>query len=136
MDLRGGDKQAASTGKQQTEELFVVVEEQPEYPGGAEAMLEFLKENILYPAEAKEKGTQGRVICNFIVMKDGTISDVSVVRGVDPLLDAEAVRVIESMPRWKPGKQRGQEVNVRYTLPVIFRFNKDEPTNDAPIPLG
>lgn len=109
--------------KEVTEEIFVVVEEQPEYPGGQEAMMKFLSESIVYPDEAKAKGIQGRVICNFVVMKDGSIDDVNVVRGVDPLLDAEAVRVLKSMPAWKPGKQRGQAVNVRYTLPVVFRLD-------------
>jgi TonB family protein len=109
--------------KEVTEEIFVVVEEQPEYPGGLEAMMKFLSESIVYPDEAKAKGIQGRVICNFVVMKDGSIDDVNVVRGVDPLLDAEAVRVLKSMPAWKPGKQRGQAVNVRYTLPLEFRLD-------------
>ena len=109
--------------KEVTEEIFVVVEEQPEYPGGQEAMMKFLSDSIVYPEEAKAKGIQGRVICNFVVMKDGSIDDVNVVRGVDPLLDAEAVRVLKSMPAWKPGKQRGQAVNVRYTLPLEFRLD-------------
>lgn len=109
--------------KEVTEEIFVVVEEQPEYPGGQEAMMKFLSESIVYPEEAKAKGIQGRVICNYVVMKDGSIDDVNVVRGVDPLLDAEAVRVLKSMPAWKPGKQRGQAVNVRYTLPLEFRLD-------------
>jgi TonB family protein len=109
--------------KEVTEEIFVVVEEQPEYPGGQEAMMKFLSDSIVYPEEAKAKGIQGRVICNYVVMKDGSIDDVNVVRGVDPLLDAEAVRVLKSMPAWKPGKQRGQAVNVRYTLPLEFRLD-------------
>lgn len=109
-----------------TEEIFVVVEEQSEFPGGSVAMMNFISENIRYPKEAHTKGIQGRVITNFVVMKDGSISDVQVIRGVDPLLDAEAIRVLESMPAWKPGKQRGQPVNVRFTLPVVFRLTKDE----------
>lgn len=108
------------------DETFVVVEIQPEFPGGTEAMKKFLADNILYPEEAQKKGIQGRVICNFIVMKDGSITDVNVVRGVDPLLDAEAVRVLKSMPAWKPGTQRGQAVNVRFTLPVEFRLEKSD----------
>lgn len=109
-----------------TEDIFVVVEEQPRFPGGNEAMLKFLSDSIVYPKEAQERGIQGRVICNFLVMKDGSIDSVNIVRGVDPLLDAEAVRVIESMPKWEPGRQRGQAVNVRFTLPVTFRVNKPE----------
>jgi TonB family protein len=115
--------------KEVTEEIFVVVEQQPEYPGGQEAMMKFLSESIVYPEEAKAKGIQGRVICNYVVMKDGSIDDVNVVRGVDPLLDAEAVRVLKSMPAWKPGKQRGQAVNVRYTLPVVFRISAEDSQN-------
>lgn len=107
-----------------TEEFgFVVVEEMPEYPEGVEAMMKFLSDSVVYPPEAKDKGIQGRVICNFIVNKDGSITDVKIVRGVDPLIDAEAIRVIESMPKWKPGKQRGQAVDVRFTLPVVFRLD-------------
>ena len=105
-----------------TEEIFVVVEEQPEYPGGNAAMMQFLSNNIRYPVIAQENGIQGRVICNFVVERDGSITDVQVVRGVDPSLDREAVRVIQQMPRWKPGKQRGQAVRVRFTLPVVFRL--------------
>ena len=104
------------------EEIFVVVEEQPEFPGGNAAMMRFLSENIKYPVIAQENGIQGRVICNFVVEKDGSITDVQVVRGVDPSLDREAIRVIQQMPRWKPGKQRGQAVRVRFTLPVVFRL--------------
>lgn len=107
-------------------EVFLVVDEQAEFLGGMEAMMKFLGENVKYPVEAQKNGVEGRVICNFVIMKDGTITDVNVVRGVDSLLDAEAVRVIESMPKWKPGKHRGEEVNVRYTLPIYFRLNKEE----------
>ena len=105
-----------------TEEIFVVVENQPEFPGGNTAMMKFLSDNIKYPVIAQENGIQGRVICNFVVERDGSITDVQVVRGVDPSLDREAVRVIQQMPRWKPGKQRGQAVRVRFTLPVVFRL--------------
>jgi len=113
--------------KKGNEETFVVVENQPEFPGGNEALMKFISENVQYPIEAQEKGIQGKVICNFVVMKDGSITDVNVVRGVDPLLDAEAVRLLQSMPAWKPGTQRGQAVNVRYTLPVVFRLQKSNP---------
>lgn len=105
-----------------TEEIFVVVEDQPLFPGGNAAMMKFLSDNIKYPVIAQENNIQGRVICNFVVEKDGSITDVQVVRGVDPSLDREAVRVIQQMPRWKPGKQRGQAVRVRFTLPVVFRL--------------
>lgn len=109
-----------------TQEIFVVVEDMPEFPGGNEAMVQFLADNIQYPEVAKENGIQGRVTCQFVVLKDGTVSDVKIIRGVDPSIDAEAVRVLETMPAWKPGKQRGQAVNVQFTLPVVFSLKKDE----------
>lgn len=105
-----------------TEEIFVVVEENPEYPGGNSAMMKFLSDNIKYPVIAQENGIQGRVITTFVVERDGSITDVQVVRGVDPSLDREAIRVIQTMPKWKPGKQRGSTVRVRFTLPVVFRL--------------
>ena len=107
-----------------TEEIFVVVEEQPEFPGGNAAMMKFLGDNIKYPVIAQENAIQGRVITNFVVERDGSITDVQVVRGVDPSLDKEAIRVIQSMPKWKPGKQRGSAVRVRFTLPVVFRLQQ------------
>jgi protein TonB len=107
-----------------TEEIFVVVEEQPEFPGGNTAMMKFLSNNIKYPVIAQENGIQGRVITNFVVERDGSITDVQVVRGVDPSLDKEAIRVIQSMPKWKAGKQRGSAVRVRFTLPVVFRLQQ------------
>ena len=107
-----------------TEEIFVVVEEQPEFPGGNTAMMKFLSDNIKYPLIAQENGIQGRVITNFVVERDGSITDVQVVRGVDPSLDREAIRVIQSMPKWKAGRQRGSAVRVRFTLPVVFRLQQ------------
>lgn len=107
-----------------TEEIFVVVEEQPEFPGGNAAMMKFLSDNIKYPVIAQENGIQGRVITNFVVERDGSITDVQVVRGVDPSLDKEAIHVIQSMPKWKPGRQRGSAVRVRFTLPVVFRLQQ------------
>ena len=105
-----------------TEEIFVVVEQQPEFPGGMSALMKFLGDNIKYPVIAQENGIQGSVITNFVVERDGSITDVQVVRGQDPSLDKEAVRVIQTMPRWKPGQQRGKAVRVRFTLPVVFRL--------------
>ena len=107
--------------------VFEVVEEMPDFPGGMKALMEYLSQNIKYPAEAHAKGIQGRVIVSFIVKKDGSISDIKVVRSVDPYLDKEAERVIAAMPAWKPGKQRGQAVNVRFTVPVAFRLTDPEP---------
>jgi TonB family protein len=114
-------------------EVFVVVEDQPQFPGGNAAMMKFLGENIKYPVEAQQKGTEGRVIVNFVVEKDGSLSDFNVVNSIDPLLDAEALRVLESMPKWIPGKQRGEEVRVRFTLPVVFRLQaKDDKKTAMP----
>lgn len=104
------------------EPIFVIVENKPEYPGGDAALMKYISENIKYPVIAQENGIQGRVICQFVVNKDGSIVDITVVRGVDPSLDKEAVRVIKSMPTWKPGKQRGKAVRVKYTLPIVFRL--------------
>ena len=103
-------------------EVFQVVEEMPEFPGGMQECMKFLGKNIKYPPQAMDNGVQGRVIVTFVVMKDGSITDAKVVRGVDPLLDAEALRVINLFPKWKPGKQRGKAVNVKYTVPVMFRL--------------
>ena len=105
------------------EVVFVVVEKMPEFPGGQQALFKYLSENVKYPAIAQENGIQGRVICQFVVNKDGKIVDVEVVRsGGDPSLDKEAIRVIKSMPPWKPGQQRGKPVRVKYTVPVNFRL--------------
>ena len=114
--------------------VFEVVEEMPDFPGGQSALMEYLAKNIKYPATAHENGKQGRVIVMFVVKKDGSISDVKTVRGVDPYLDKEAERVIAAMPNWKPGKQRGQAVNVRFTVPVTFRLSGPEPTKPAETP--
>ena len=84
--------------------------------------MKYLAENIKYPMIAQENGIQGRVICQFVVNKDGSIVDINVVRSVDPSLDKEAIRVIKSMPKWKPGMQRGKAVRVKFTLPVVFRL--------------
>ena len=104
-------------------EIFQVVEEQPMFPGGMEELMKFLQTNIRYPKEAQERGLQGRVIVQFVVNKDGSICDEKVVRSVDPQLDAEALRIVRSMPNWTPGKQRGEAVRVRFTLPVTFRLS-------------
>ena len=104
-------------------DVFDVVEEMPQYPGGAEALLEFLNQNVQYPEEAEKAGIQGRVIATFVVEKDGSVSNAKVVKSVDPLLDAEALRVISAMPKWKPGKQNGQVVRVKYTVPLSFHFD-------------
>lgn len=104
------------------EQIFQVVEEMPEFPGGIAECLKFLAKNIKYPTIAQENGVQGRVIVQFVVNSDGTIVDPVVMRSVDPYLDKEALRVIKMMPKWKPGKQRGKAVRVKYTVPVTFKL--------------
>lgn len=105
------------------ETIHVAVEENPEFPGGTAALMEYLHRNIKYPAICRENNIQGRVLVSFVVNKDGSIVDVEVVRGVNPSLDKEAVRVISQMPNWTPGRQLGRAVRVRYSLPVYFRLN-------------
>ena len=100
--------------------VYMVVEEMPEYPGGMAECMKFLSENVKYPASAHEANIQGRVIVKFTVQKDGTLTDVQIVRGVNPELDAEAIRVVKMMPKWKPGKQKGKSVNVNFTIPITF----------------
>ena len=104
------------------QQIFQVVEEMPEFPGGMAECLKFLAKNIKYPTIAQENGVQGRVIVQFVVNQDGSIVDPVVVRSVDPYLDKEALRVIQMMPKWKPGKQRGKAVRVKYTVPVTFKL--------------
>ena len=102
--------------------VFDVVEVMPQFPGGQIAMLQYLMKNIKYPEQAMKEGIQGRVTVRFIVEKDGSISDVKPVLSVHPLLNKEAVRVVESMPKWTPGKQNGKPVRVRFNLPVMFKL--------------
>lgn len=111
------------------DQTFSVVEQMPEYPGGMRAGLEFMARNLRYPTKAREAGKQGRVIVQFVVRKDGSLSDFKVLRPVDPWLDAEAIRVISTMPKWKPGMQDGKPVSVKFTLPVTFML---EGTNSKP----
>ena len=102
--------------------IFEVVEQMPSFPGGDAALMQFLSKNIKDPVVAEENGIQGRVIATFVVERDGSITDVKVVKSVDPSLDKEAIRVLKSMPKWIPGKQNGSAVRVKYTVPVTFRL--------------
>ena len=104
------------------EEIFQVVEAMPEFPGGTQELMKWLQKNIKYPAISQENGIQGRVIVQFVVNKDGSIVDPEVIRSVDPYLDKEALRVVNAMPKWKPGEQRGKAVRVKFTVPVMFRL--------------
>ena len=108
--------------EQQEEVVFQVVEEMPQFPGGLSEAMKFLAKNIKYPVEAQQAKIEGRVIVRFVVGRDGSVSDVEVMRGVSPELDAEAVRVVSLMPKWIPGKQRGKAVAVKYTMPIMFRL--------------
>ncbi|RHE88957.1 M56 family metallopeptidase [Bacteroides intestinalis] len=116
--------------------VFEVVESMPEFPGGGmTAMMQFLSKNIKYPVNAQKNGTQGRVTVQFIVNADGSISNIGIIRGVDPELDGEAVRVISTMPNWKPGTQKGKPVRVKYTVPVMFRLpDEDKKKEYKPVP--
>ena len=108
--------------KEEETKVFDVVEQMPSFPGGQSALLQYLSSNIKYPVVAEENGVQGRVIVTFVVERDGSITDVRVVKSVDPSLDKEAQRVVKSMPKWIPGKQNGSAVRVKYTVPVTFRL--------------
>ncbi len=102
--------------------IFTVVEQMPMYPGGDGALMGYLRDNIHYPTVAAENGVQGRVVVGFVVERDGSITDVKILRGVDPSLDREAMRVVKNMPKWTPGKQNGSAVRVKYQVPVSFRL--------------
>ena len=108
--------------KEEETKVFDVVEQMPQFPGGQQALFEYLSKNIKYPVIAEENGVQGRVIVTFVVERDGSITDVKVVKSVDPSLDKEAQRVVKAMPHWIPGKQNGSAVRVKYTVPVTFRL--------------
>ena len=108
--------------KEEENKVFDVVEQMPSYPGGMGALMQYLSSHIKYPVIAEENGIQGRVICTFVVERDGSITDVKIAKSVDPSLDKEAVRVVSTMPKWIPGKQNGSAVRVKYTLPVTFRL--------------
>ncbi len=108
--------------KEEETKVFDVVEQMPSFPGGPSALMQYLNSNIKYPVVAEENGVQGRVVCTFVVEKDGSITDVRVVKSVDPSLDKEAARVVKAMPKWIPGKQNGSAVRVKYTVPVTFRL--------------
>ena len=106
----------------ESDKVFEVAEKMPSFPGGQDALFDFIEKNIKYPKVAEDNGIQGRVILTFIVKKDGSLSDVRVAKSVDPALDKEAVRLIKSMPKWSPGIEKGQFVNVKFTVPVTFRL--------------
>ncbi|HIV85057.1 energy transducer TonB [Marseilla massiliensis] len=131
FDVKGNDeaagevlkaKEVIAQEKPVEEKVFDVVEQMPQFPGGDAALFEYLSTHIKYPTIAEENGVQGRVIVTFVVERDGSITDVKVVKSVDPSLDKEASRVVAGMPKWIPGKQNGSAVRVKYTVPVTFRL--------------
>jgi TonB family protein len=127
VDDENSSEQVQLTAAAQPEEKgndYSVVDEMPMFPGGMSKLIQYLQENIKYPAEAMNQGVQGRVITRFVVKTDGSIEDVKIVKSVDAQLDAEALRVVGAMPKWTPGKHDGKLVNVQYTLPIDFRLNK------------
>ncbi len=132
-DVKGNDevggkdiadlKQVVTQAEPAKEEVFDMVEQMPTFPGGNAELMAFIGKNLKYPTIAQENGTQGRVICQFVVGRDGQVRDVTVVRSVDPYCDKEAIRVIQSMPKWIPGKQNGKAVAVKYTVPIVFKLS-------------
>ena len=131
-DVKGNDeehgadiadlKQVVVQAKEEPEQVFDMVEQMPSFPGGMGELMKYISKNLHYPAIAQENGIQGRVICQFVVGKDGQVRDVVVVRTLDPSCDKEAVRVLSSMPKWIPGKQNGKAVAVKYTVPIQFKL--------------
>jgi periplasmic protein TonB len=105
------------------EQIFTIVEDDPEFPGGQSALMQYLQSNLKYPTMAREAGIQGTVFVTFVVERDGSITDVRILRGVGGGLDEEAIRVVRNMPRWKAGRQRGQAVRVQFNLPIRFVLN-------------
>ncbi len=121
--LFGQDKGTISTeGTVKGEQIYDIVEQYPEFPGGYSALTEWIDDNLKYPVEAAMDGIEGRVIVQFIIRPTGKIVDAKVVRGIAPSLDKEALRLINIMPNWIPGRQKGKAVNVRYTLPITFKL--------------
>ena len=107
---------------QKNQKVYDVVEQMPEYTGGMSALIDFLSTNIKYPEDAQKQKVEGRVLVNFVVEVDGSITDIQVLKQAFPSLDAEAVRVVKAMPHWTPGKVKGKPVRVRYTLPIVYRL--------------
>ena len=123
-------KKEEPKGEPQEKVIFQVVEEMPQFPGGMGEAMKFLAKNMKYPVAAQQAKIEGRVIVQFVIERDGSVSDVKVMRGVSPELDAEAIRVVSMMPKWIPGKQRGKAVAVKYTMPIMFRLQTPEPKKE------
>ena len=113
------------------DDAYVIVEEMPEFPGGENAVLMYIAENVVYPEEAKAKDIEGTVYVKFVVNSEGKVENVTTLRGVDPLLDQEAIKVIENMPEWKPGYQSGKPVSVTMTVPIRFQIVDDDKEEES-----
>jgi TonB family protein len=127
------NSQGSSTAKTDldiiaNEEIFSIVDQMPQYPGGEKKLTEFLSNRIIYPSQALQNGIEGRILCSFIVVKDGTVSNIEVLQSPDPELSDEAVRVLSMMPKWNPGINNGEKVNVKCVLPIDFKID------ETPIP--
>ena len=118
-------KKVTGPGATKAKTEFAVVDRAPQFPGGNEALTEFLRSNVKYPVEAEEKGIEGRVVLSVLIGKDGSVSNVHVVKSVDPTLDKEALRVVRLMPKWIPGKKNGRATQERYTIPFTFFLEKN-----------
>ena len=122
---------------QNDEDVFYIVEDMPEFPGGEKAMKKYIANNVKYPEEAQKNEIEGKVFVSFVVGKDGNVNNASIERGVAPPIDKEALRVVNSLPNWKPGKQKGKAVNVKFTLPINFKLDgkqsMDETTEDEEV---
>lgn len=106
------------------EPILVGVEQEPQFPGGMEELMKFIKRNLVYPQKATDMGIEGRVTVRFVVNKNGDVSDIEILRGLDPVCDKEAMRVIRMMPKWIPGRQNGRAVPVYYTVPIVYKLGK------------
>ncbi len=104
------------------EDFIIIIDEQPEFPGGTSALLEYFRNSIEYPQDALKDSIEGRVIVNFIVEEDGSITNPKVIKSISPSVDAEALRIVSQMPKWKPAKQKGKSIRIRYTVPIAFRI--------------
>jgi len=107
--------------------VYQIAEEMPQFPGGEKALMEYIAKNLTYPQEARDKGVEGRVFIGMVIEKDGSVSNVKVLRGISQECDAEAVRVISSLPKWKPGKMKGEPVQVSYQIPINFKLAEKQP---------
>lgn len=122
LTLAQTEKGTIKVRKQATNEVFTIVEEMPTFPGGQNAMFQFMRENLIYPDSAKFNNITGTVYVNFIIETDGSLNDIKVIRGIHRLLDDEAIRVVKLMPKWTPGVQRGKSVAVSFNIPINFRL--------------